>query len=359
MKKSFFSIIIFSALVIFVLNGCAATNKKSDNKKIITDMGGVEVVIPDNIEKVVCCSNPGVDMMLALGAGDTLIGAHKSIIDNPWFDKFYPEADQLLLLDSYVPEAETLISLDADIVFLPSEENCEPLREKGICAVCLRFYSIEETKEAINLLSNIFGGNVAEKGNKWLNELDSTIAEVNDLLSNNNLNDKKSVYEILGDKYRGLYRTNYGDNQAWITYAGGDIATKEFGGATSAETPTEEAVLATNPDIVLISGIYYEQLKQDLLADNKWSAVNAVVNQEIYNVPIGCTSWSENASTYPLMIKYLFTILYPQISPYSLDENVKTFYGEYNELEFSNDEISYMLATLDPNGGSLCPPIEE
>lgn len=179
------------------------------------------------------------------------------------------------------------------------------------------------------------------------------------MLSDNGLNDKKSVYEVLGDKYRGLYRTNYGDNQAWITYAGGDIATKEFGGATSANTPTEEAVLATNPDVILISGIYYEQLKNDLLADNKWSAVNAVINQEIYNVPIGCTSWSENASTYPLMIKYLFTTLYPQISSYSLNEDVKNFYSEYNGLKFSDDKISYMLATLNPDGGSLCPQIEE
>lgn len=357
MKKKIIGIIIFAALVIF--SGCAAINKKDDTTKTIIDMGGVEVAIPSNIEKVVCCSNPGVDMMLALGAGDTLIGAHKSIVDNPWFNVFYPEADQLLLLDSYVPEAEILLSLDADIVFLPSEENCEPLREKGICAICLRFYSIEETKAAVNLLGDIFGGAVAEKGDKWLNELEYTISEVNYLLSTNDLEDTKTVYEILGDKYRGLYRTNYGDNQAWITYAGGDIATKEFGGATSAETPTEEAVLATNPDIVLISGIYYEQLKKDLLTDNKWSAVNAVINQEIYNVPIGCTSWSENASTYPLMIKYLFTILYPQISPYSLIDDARTFYSEYNELEFSSDEISYMLATLNPDGESLCPKIEK
>ena len=357
MKRKFLNFIIPITLVASSLNGCA-TKQKNDNMKTITDMGGIEVTIPNDIEKVVCCSNPGVDMMLALGAGDSLIGVHKSIMDNPWFYEFYPKADELLLLDSYAPEAENLISLDADIVFLPSEENCEPLREKGICAVCLRFYSIEETKQAVNLLGDIFGGEVSEKSDKWLSELDSTISEVTDLLSDNGLNDRKSVYEVLGDKYRGLYRTNYGDNQAWITYAGGDIATKDFGGATSANTPTEEAVLATNPDVVLISGIYYEQLKNDLLTDNKWSAVNAVINQEIYNVPIGCTSWSENASTYPLMIKYLFTTLYPQISPYSLNEDAKNFYSEYNGLEFSSDEISYMLATLNPDGGSLCPQTE-
>ena len=354
MKKRVVCFIILVMLIVFALCGCAA-DAPDDTGKTITDMGGVQVSIPSSIERVVCCSNPGVDMMLALGAGDTLVGAHKSIVDNPWFYKFYPEADNLMLLDSYAPEAESLIAADVDIVFLPSEENCEVLRQKGICAVCLRFYSIEETKKAVNLLGDIFGGTVAQKGTQWLNELDSTISEVDALLNANGTDSRPSVYEILGDKYRGLYRTNYGDNQAWITYAGGDIATKEFGGATSANTPTEEAVLATNPDVILISGIYYDQLKDDLLADEKWSIVDAVINQEIYNVPIGCTSWSENASTYPLMIKYLFSILYPQLSPYSLGEDAQAFYSEYNGLNFSSEEISYMLSTFDPIGGSLCP----
>lgn len=357
MKKKNFGFIILVMLAVFTFSGCAA-DSPGDTGRVIIDMGGAQVSIPSNIERVVCCSNPGVDMMLALGAGDTLIGAHKSIVDNPWFYKFYPEADKLILLDSYMPEVESLIAANVDIVFLPSEENCEVLRGKGVCAVCLRFYSIEETREAVNLLGDIFGGTVAQKGAQWLNELDSTILEVDTLLNTNDSDNKQSVYEILGDKYRGLYRTNYGDNQAWITYAGGDIATKEFGGATSANTPTEEAVLATNPDVVLISGIYYDQLKRDLLADKKWGIVDAVIDQEIYNVPIGCTSWSENTSTYPLMIKYLFSILYPQLSPYSLNEDAQAFYAEYNEINFSSAEISYMLSTLDPIGGSLCPEIK-
>jgi len=59
------------------------------------------------------------------------------------------------------------------------------------------------------------------------------------------------------------------------------------------------------------------------------------------------------------MIKYLFTTLYPQISPYSLNEDAKAFYSEYNGLNFSDDKISYMLSTLNPDGESLCPKIEE
>lgn len=356
MKRKLITLLASVILSSSVLCGCEAKPKQSE--KIITDMGGVEITIPDEINKVVCCTNPGTDMMLAFGAGDTLVGAYKTIVTNPWFYEFYPDADQLTLLDNYEPEAEGMYALDADIVFLPSEENCIPLREKGICAVCLRYYNIEETKRAAELLGEIFGGEVESNSKKWLSELDQTISEVDSLLAETSTEDKKSVYEILGDKYRGLFRTNYGDNQAWIEFAGGTIATKQFNDSDPVNMPTDEAVLATNPDIILLSGIYNEQLKKDLLSDEKWSTVNAVVQQEIYNVPISCTSWSENTSAYPLMIKYLFTLLYPELSPYSMLDETKEFHKTYYGIDFSDQQISNMLATVGPTGESLCPPIE-
>lgn len=144
--------VLYILLSVFaLLAGCSSAPSQEENQTvIITDMGGVEVAIPRNIERVVCVSNPGMDMMLALGAGNTLIGAHKSVIDNPWAKEFLPDNSGLTLLDSYAPEAEALIAMDADVVFLTSEEPCEALHEKGVCAVCLRFYSLEETKRGLS-----------------------------------------------------------------------------------------------------------------------------------------------------------------------------------------------------------------
>ena len=87
--------------VFALLTGCSSAPSREESRSVtITDMGGAEVVIPRNIERVVCVSNPGVDMMLALGAGDTLIGAHKSVMDSPWAKEFLPDSYGLTLLDS-------------------------------------------------------------------------------------------------------------------------------------------------------------------------------------------------------------------------------------------------------------------
>lgn len=345
------------ASVLALLAGCSLVPPREENPTvIITDMGGVEVAVPRNIEQVVCVSNPGVDMMLALGAGDTLIGAHKSVMDNPWAKEFLPDSSRLTFLDSYAPEAEGLIAMNADVVFLTSEEPCEVLRDKGVCAVCLRFYSLEETKRAVALLGEMFGGTVAEKGGQWLAELESVISETNDKLSGVTEGERPVVYEIMGDKYRGLYRTPYGDTQGWIACAGGEIATKEFAGMTSSNTPMEEAILATNPDVILLSGQYWSQLKQDLLSDEKWASVNAVVNGEIYNIPIAFVSWGEGSCAYPLMIQYLHSILYPSQSDWlaSAPEDVQSFYQKYYGISFSEEKVAYMLNTLGPDGENLC-----
>lgn len=357
MKKMFCVTFCLLLSVFALLTGCSSAPPREESQTvIITDMGGAEVAAPRNIERVVCVSNPGVDMMFALGAGDTLIGAHKSLMDNPWAKEFLPDSSGLTFLDSYAPEAEALIAMDADVVFLTSEEPCEALREKGVCAVCLRFYSLEETKRAVEMLGEMFGGTVAEKGAEWLAELESVIAETNGELSGAPEGDRPVVYEIMGDKYRGLYRTPYGDTQGWIACAGGEIATKDFAGMTSANTPTEEAILATNPDVILLSGKYWSQLKQDLLVDEKWAAVNAVVNGEIYNIPIGFVSWGEGSCAYPLMIRYLHAILYPNQSDWlaSASEDVQAFYQKYYGISFSEEKAAYMLNTLGPDGENLC-----
>lgn len=338
-------------LVVFALTACGAG---TDGERTITDMGGYEVVIPEKIERVACGSNPGVDLMVAFGASDTLIAVHKTVPNNVWFDYFYPESENLMLIDSYEPEAESLYAMEADIVFLPDPNVCKALREKGVTAVCLRVYNTEEVKTAAALLGEIFGGQVKEKSEMWLKDFDDSIADIQSRLEDVPVDDRPSVYEIIGDKYKGLYRTNYGDTQAWLKYGGGRIATEPFAGATWGNMPTDEAILETKPDYVLISGMYWEQLKEEIYADPKWATIPAIENERVYSIPIACTSWNNYSTCYPLMNYYVFTVLYPERVDFSLIDKTREFYLKYYGIEFSDTELTYMLQTKGPSGERLC-----
>lgn len=339
-------LLLFLLLVLFL--GCS--QKSSTGREIVLP-NQTKITLPKEIKRVACCSNPGVDMMLAFGLEDYIVSVHKSLKTNVWLNRFCDKDFEIM--DSYNPEFENLLAMDIDIVFLTTEENCIPLREKGICAIPLRFYTYKEVIDSAKLLGEIFGRDCKKNVDNWLKDLDIAIGTIQEKIKTIDDFEKPIVYEVLGDKYRGLFRTNYGDSQGWITFAGGKIATKDFVGATSANQPTEEAILATNPDVIFISGIYYSKLYEDIKNDVKWAEISAVKSNRIYNVPVSALGWNECTATYPLMVYYAFSKLYPDKVYYNMNQLTSDFMKKYYKVELSSEEIVNMLSTKAPDGVAL------
>ena len=143
-------LLLFLLLVLFL--GCS--QKSSTGREIVLP-NQTKITLPKEIKRVACCSNPGVDMMLAFGLEDYIVSVHKSLKTNVWLNRFCDKDFEIM--DSYNPEFENLLAMDIDIVFLTTEENCIPLREKGICAIPLRFYTYKEVIDSAKLLGQIFG----------------------------------------------------------------------------------------------------------------------------------------------------------------------------------------------------------
>ena len=346
-------LMLTSTLLMFV-----SCNNEYEGEKEVVDMAGDTIVLPDNIEKVASTSNPCSNMLIALGEGDKLVASYKTIFDNPWFEKFYPNASNLTVLSSYQPEAESLIAMGVDLIFVPTQEWAAGLREKGVCALCIRFYTPEEIKEAVQLLGKIFGGDAKTRGDKWIALLDDSITTVAQKWENVADADKPVAYEIIGDKYRGLFRTNYGMAQAWLQYGGGIIATKDFGDYNTA-APTEEEILETNPDIIFIGGTYCSQLEKDLFADEKWADISAVKNENVHIVPVGSCYWNDCSVEYPMMIYFVYSCMYPDQTDFSIKDMAHDFYLEYYGIDFSDADIEKMMNGLAPNGEAICDQLKK
>lgn len=319
----------------------------------ITDMGGDIVTLPDSIERVVSTSDPCTDMMVAFGQGDKLIGAYFRALDNPWFEVFCPSANEIIAFDSYEPEAEALIAADTDIIFVPSRERAVALREKGICALTIRYYSPDEMVYAAEMLGQIFGSEAKSKSEKWIEDFNSAREVMAEKLKDVPEAAKPVAYEILADKGRGPFRTYYGDNQAWLSFAGGILATKDYANATSQAMPTEEAILATNPSIIFIGGTYATKEYADLLANDMWQEITAVKNSEIYIEPTGATAWNSCSTSYPLLVYYCFSCMYPDKVDFDLKQMTHDFYLEYYEIDFTDEQLDLMLNSKAPDGTEL------
>lgn len=356
MKKRFVSLVLCFVLV-FGLSSCGAPASNSDTRTVI-DMSGAEVTIPAEIERVLCGTIPVLDMIYAFGAEDTIIGAHKTFYSNPWVEIFEDRVDEMYQLQSYEEESESLLAQDIDIYFLADPSVCESLRKEGVPAVCVRTYNLEEVKQAASLIGEIYGGDVKEKSEKWLRELDEASDYVESNLENISYEDRPVVYEIIGQTYKGLFRTDYDEAQGWLKLGGGQPATAQFKNITYNNWPTEESILATNPEVVFIDGIYWEQLEKDLYADERWAIVDAVKNKEVYFVPTGCTAWSNYGAGYVLMIYYVFHTLYPNLADFSMKEKATAFYQEFYNIDLTEQQVENMLNGFGPDGASLCPTIE-
>lgn len=362
MKRAVRSFLLIATLVISVLfSGC---NNVSDTQQddgtsagkqsiTITDMGGDTVTLPAIIERVVSTSDPCTDMLVAFGQSEKLIGAYFRALDNPWFKEFCPTFDNIVSFDSYEPEAEALIEMDTDIIFVPSRERAIALREKGICALTIRYYTPDEVVSAAEMLGEIFGETAKTKSDSWISSFNEIRADMTKRLSGIPEGDRPVAYEILADKDRGPFRTYYGDNQAWLSYAGAILATKDYANATSQAMPTEEAILATNPEIIFIGGTYATKEYNNLLKNEMWQNIAAVENNNIFVEPTGATAWNSCSTSYPLLIYYCFSCMYPDQVDFDLKKIAHDFYLEYYAIDFSDEQLDLMFSSKAPDGTEL------
>ena len=99
-------------------------------------------------------------------------------------------------MDSYNPEFENLLAMEIDIVFLTTEENCIPLREKGICAIPLRFYTYKEVIDSAKHLGEIVGRDCKKNVDNWLKDLDIAIGTIQEKIKTIDDFEKPIVYEL-------------------------------------------------------------------------------------------------------------------------------------------------------------------
>ena len=357
--KYFLLIIVFAISVLSSACANTANTQPNDSSIVdkqeitIIDMGGDTVTLPATIERVVSTSDPCTDMLVAFGQSDKLIGAYFRALANPWFKEFCPTFDSIVSFDSYEPEVEALIEMDTDIIFVPSRERAVALREKGICALTIRYYTPSEVVYAAEMLGSIFGEKAKAKAESWIRYFNDVNELMEKKLKNIPESEKPVAYEILADKDRGPFRTYYGENQAWLSYAGGILATKDFVDATSQAMPTEEAILATNPDIIFIGGTFATKEYENLLKNEMWQNISAVKNGNIFIEPTGATAWNSCSTTYPLLVYYCFSCMYPDCVDFDLQEIAHDFYLKYYEIDFTDEQLNLMFSSKAPNGTEL------
>ena len=273
---------LIMTLSIFVLSGCS-----SQTDRMVTDREGTEVNIPTKIEKIISTAPSNTEVLMALGLGDKLVAIDKYSTDIEGINTELPQIDFLN------PDAETIIGLEPDIVIASGhnktgsvEDPFKAISEAGIPVVYIPSSdSIDGIYKDIEFIADVV--NERSKGEEIVDDMKAQVEEIKAI--GDTITDKKSVYfEISPAPYLSSFGKSTFLNEMIEIIGAKNIFENEEGWIS----PTAEAIIDANPDVIITNAGYMENPTEEIKSRDAWENINAIKNNEVYLV-------DQNASSRP------------------------------------------------------------
>lgn len=255
-------------LVLFV--GCGS--------KTITmkDREGNEFTSPKKLEKIISTAPSNTEVLVALGLADKLV-----CVDT-YSAEVEGVSEDVTKINFRNPDAETIIALEPDIIIASGhnkEGNEDPfalLKEAGIPVVYIPSSdSIEGIYGDIEFIAEVT--NKKSEGKKIVDEMKKEVADIKAI--GDTITDKKNVYFEIGSSSKLFSFGNKTFLNELITTVG---ANNIFANEEGWISPSEEAIISANPDVILTNEGYLENATELIAKRPGWDTVNAVKNSEIF-----------------------------------------------------------------------------
>ena len=336
-----------------VFTGCSKEGNKND-QITVTDMLGEKVTVTKNPKKVACISRTTYDLMVAYGLGDKIDGVYGPILENSWTSLIYPESRNHYSY-GYENSYELFISRGVDLVFAPEKYIADDLKNHGIPALNVSLYGNPTFDNYVTFFSQLVtkiwdSAEVKAKATAWENKVTTAIRDVQVELAEHEL-PKQKVFYIRGDKDKGI---GYTDTKGSFTEYAYRIMGFDFVGSSLTTTkPSAEEIVSANPDIFVAGGIYQNKHVQDLKTTEPYKLMDAVKNNKIYTIPNGFTAFEQLSAMTPIFFYDQANKIYPEYFEYDIPSMIKTTIKDYFGTDLTDNQVSYMMNGLDPEGGSL------
>lgn len=349
MKKiqKLMAITLAIAISAFSMTGCSFTRDKEETR-IIVDITGAEVEIPLEVDEVVNLFPFGCQMMIGLDLEEYLVGISQDTFETQWLEMICPESKNIQTYSDEV-SAEALLAVNPDIVFCSDPEQAADFRSKGITAITFMYLTIDELKFNVELIGEILGGSAQEKCDAYIDYLDEKIEDVSNL--QNVVPQKETLHYINGANDRGFYKTGGAGSttEACTQLCYIDLVTSPL--IAFPETKADaEAVLATNPQNVIIGGRYQHVLYDEIYQAEEWSQIEAIQNGNVFKIPIGISAWNRYSLETSLLIPWTASVVYPEYYEFDAVQETIEFYKMFSGYELTTEQAEYMIAGLTPNG---------
>ena len=353
MLKKTFAPLMVALVSVGVITGCSNKDEKQETISV-TDMVGVTITINKNPKKVACISRTTYDLLVAYGLGDKIDGAYKGTLNNAWVPLIYPESKNHYVYD-YRNSSELFLSRGVDLVLAPEKYIADDLNAHGVPALCVSLYGTPSFDEYVTYLSQLVtkiwdGDEIKAKAAAWENKVNTAINDVKTELAKHEI-PKQKIFYVRGDKDKGV---GYTDTRGSFTeYAYRTMGFEFVGASLTTTNPSKEEIVAQNPDVFVCGGQFQNKNLNILKTEEPYVNLDAVKNNKVYSIPIGFTAFEQLSAMTPIFFYDQANKIYPDYFNYDISKMIKETVKEYFNTDLSDDQVSYMLNGLNPEGGSL------
>lgn len=345
-------------LIVIVAGCCVQAHGETANdrvtERIITDLVGRKVAIPDRVNRIGCLTGASYEKAFLVGAGDKVV--LRAATYPPWMERTNPRVRAIpTILNSHDPNMEALFKQKIDVLFFWDHPILlDRLKDIGIPAVvpqpaARNFSSFREftdrMKSEVRLYGRVFGGEAENRAHDWCTYYDQKVNYVLGRTSSIPEPAKARVYYLRGPDAL----TTHGRDQNITWYgmmAGAQMVVRNTSAKNISQVSMEDIIL-WNPEVIFVGRQYSPGL---VLKNDKWKCVSAVQHKRVYVIPDGVFYW-DSGSEGILLLEYMACKLYPKMfNDLNMQQEVREYYQKFYHCRLTDDEIDKLLHGLDPDG---------
>ena len=350
-------------MILAVATGCGQTGGDASSAqtgetgtKVITNCDGTEVTVPEKVDKIGCLFGPSYEKVVLLGAEDKIVFDGDYHINSwPWSNVIYKHLNDVPGITNAhsAPNIEDLMGYEPDLVFnFPNPETTKAMEEAGMYVVPMASTDkYDSIVDELEVYAEAIGGDAPKIAEKYSSYFYEVADKVKEGVKNIPEAERKTVYFA----NENILKTHGNKSSILdlIELCGGVPVTSEIDGGNSMEV-TAEQLVAWDPDYIFVDHAgssgnkTAEQVIDEMVAQDVYSEMKAVKNDHVEVVPTGVFFWDSGVQK-PLLMLYLASTLYPEaFSDVDMKAETKAFYSEFFDYDLSDDEVTRILAHLDP-----------
>ena len=305
----------------------AESASQAEGQIVLTDQAGREVVLEGPAQSIVSCYYISTYAAIALGAEDRVVGLEKKADTRPIYQMAAPELLEKPQVGTMKElDVEATAALEPELVIMPQAlaDYADTLTQLGIPVLVVNPESHEALVEMLQLMGTALGlEDRAEALASYYQEQLDRMAELTQ--------DAEAPVVYMGSNSSFLATAPASMYQSTlIRQAGGVNAGDSLEGDYWTEVSYEDVLAMAPQVIVLPAGAEYTV--QDVVEDPQLSALPAVQDGAVYQMPGGIEEWDSPVPSGILGTMWMTSVLHPDVYPFEeftadAQDFYQTFYG--------------------------------